>query len=115
MTANKWDVWLANVPFEEGIGSKIRPVLIIDPQHYYVIVCKMMTHEPRCGFPYEYLLQDWSGAGLSRPTTLRLSKRPRLEADRLIKKLGVIQPIDLVQIYAMLNEIANSEGREGQS
>lgn len=109
MMPNKWDVWLVNMPYEEGIGSKVRPALVIDPQHNYVIVGKMTSHAPRDNFPYEYAVQDWQGAGLTRPTTLRLSQRPRLNATCFIKKLGVMQPKDLVEIYSILNDIANEE------
>lgn len=29
MTPSKWEIWLVEMPFEEGIGSKIRPGLEI--------------------------------------------------------------------------------------
>jgi len=105
MMPNKWDVWLVEVQFEDIEGAKIRPALVIDPQKNYVIVGKMTSHAPRDKFPYEYPLQDWQGAGLTKPTTLRLSQRPQIEIGKFKKKLGVVQPIDMVRIYSMLSEI----------
>lgn len=109
MIPNKWEIWLVNMPFEEGIGAKVRPALVLDPKQGLIIVGKMTTHAPRSNFPYEYQLQDWAGAGLKCPTTLRLSQRPLLEVSQFIKKIGDIQPIDFMQIHAILCKIMNDE------
>lgn len=111
MTANNWDIWLVDMPFEESIGSKVRPGLVIESDGAYYIVGKMTTHPPRNHYPYEYALKDWRGAGLNFPTTLRLSHRVRLDRSKFIKKLGVVQPIDMIAIYRMLVEIENAESR----
>lgn len=109
MTPNNWEIWLVDMPFEEGIGSKLRPGLVIECDGVYYIVGKMTTHPPRNNFPYEYALQDWKGAGLSFPTTLRLSQRIRLSNSRFRKRLGVIQPIDMIVIRKMLLDISSAE------
>ena len=101
----KWEIWLVNMPYEEGIGSKIRPALVIDPQHSFVLVGKMTSHSPRSSCPYEYQIIDWKKANLNRPTTLRLSKCVKLELSAFVQKVGVLQPIDQVNVRGILKLI----------
>ena len=107
MTPIEWEVWLVDMPFEEGIGSKLRPGLVIRQEDIYYIVGKMTTHPPRDNFPYEYVVRNWKGAGLNRPTTLRLSQMVRLDIGRFRKKLGTIQLEDMVQIRKILKSISS--------
>ena len=108
MIPYKWEVWLVDMPFEEGIGSKIRPCLVIASQGGDMIVGKMTTHPPRDGYPYEYEMLDWKGAGLNCQTTLRLSKMPKLHSSSFIKKLGIIQPVDQINVRNILKAILSS-------
>ena len=105
MTPTKWEIWLVDMPFDEGISSKIRPALVIDAQHLYILVGKMTSHAPRRNFPYEYALVDWQGAGLHCATTLRLSKRLKLETSKFLKRIGTLQPVDQVKVRQMLHQI----------
>lgn len=38
-TPSKWDIWLAQVMFEEGTGLKTRPIFVISPEValYYLL------------------------------------------------------------------------------
>lgn len=105
MKPSKWEVWFVNMPFDEGIGSKPRPALVIDTQTNYVVVGKMTKHAPRPEFQYEYQLIDWRGAGLRFPTTLRLSKIAELQESDFIHKLGDIQPVDQMHVRELLKII----------
>ena len=105
MTPTKWEIWLVDMPFEEGIGSKVRPALVIDPQNLYILVGKMTSHPPRSNYPHEYPLVDWQGAGLRCTTTLRLSKRVRLDMSSFIKKIGTLQPVDQVNVRQILRQL----------
>ena len=96
----KWEIYLAYVRFEEIPGGKPRPVLVIDDNIAYPICCLKMTgHEPRRG---EYALIRWSNAGLDKPTTVRIQKRLNVKADDFIKKIGSLDPVDIVNIESML-------------
>ena len=112
MKPRKWEIWLVNMPYEEGIGAKVRPALVIDPQSNYVIVGKMTTHPPRAEFQYEYQMIDWSGAGLRCQTTLRLSKMPALQESAFIKRMGVIQPTDQKNVREILKIIMHNTSTE---
>lgn len=102
MMPNKWEIWLVDMSFEDSIESKIRPVLVIEVEDNLIVVGKMTTHEPRDNYQYEYAMIDWKGAGLHRPTTLRLSQIIKYEPTCFIKKLGHVQPVDQISISNML-------------
>ena len=92
---NKWDIYLADVPFEDTPESKIRPILILGTCAVLIDCLKMTSHPARLG---EYTLQKWSEAGLRKPTTVRFSKRLQLRQQCLRKKLGHLHPIDIFEI-----------------
>ena len=98
----RWDIWIARVEFEEGSGSKIRPVLIIDGTRCYVLSLKITSHDPRTQFPGEYQIIEWKEAGLMKPSTIRISKKLNLPADSFLKKIGRLTELDrfnVLRIY----------------
>lgn len=95
----RWDIYIADVPFEDLPESKLRPVLILDGDVLLVDCLKMTSHPPR---PGEYSLQKWREAGLHKATTVRLSKRLLLNQDALRKYVGHLQPIDILEIEKRL-------------
>ena len=105
MTPLKWEVWLVDMPFDEGVGTKIRPALVIDVQTGGILVGKMTSHPPRSGFASEYPMKDWRGAGLNCQTTLRLSKTAVLPGTAFLRRLGNVQPTDQVSIRNILYAI----------
>lgn len=104
MKPKLWDVWYVDMPYDDGDKSGIRPALVISDSSV-IIVGKMTKHPPRLNYPYEYPLYDWQGAGLRIPTTLRLSKRIRLDASRFKRKIGVLQPVDQLYVRDILQRI----------
>ena len=96
----KWEIYLAYVQYEDISGGKLRPVLVIDENTAYPICCmKMTSHPPRSG---EYELIRWKNAGLMKPTTVRIQKRLMLNSGDFRKKIGLLDPVDIVNIEAML-------------
>lgn len=99
----RWDIYLANVRFEDAPNqSKIRPVIVIDNNTVVSVTInciKMTSQPPRNG---EYVLKDWSAAGLKKQTTVRISKVLKLNKADFIKQIGVVQPIDIVEIQKLL-------------
>ena len=96
---NQWDIYLANVPFEDLPETKIRPVLILDAACVAIDCLKMTSHAPRSG---EYALKHWQEAGLHKPTTVRLSKRLELESEAFLKRLGTLHIMDRLEIQKRL-------------
>ena len=94
-----WDVWLANVPFEDIDESKCRPVVVIQDYCCSVDCVKMTSHTPRQG---EYSLVGWKNAGLKKPTVVRVQKRLNMTAAHLIHKIGHLDPVDILALQKLL-------------
>ncbi len=97
----RWEVYLADVPFEEQADSKVRPVLLLGACAAVIDCLKMTGQSPR---PGEYVLQKWEEAGLRKPTTVRISKRLALPENRLRRRLGMLQPVDIMEIERLLTQ-----------
>lgn len=95
----EWDVYLADVPFDDCPISKLRPVVILDHNNYTVGCLKMTSQPPRVG---EYVLQKWKEAGLHKETTVRISKRLKLKRQNLKKQIGELHIIDIIEIQKHL-------------
>lgn len=99
-----WEIWWADVEFEDQPGIyKRRPVLVIDNQENpLVLVLKLTTHPPRLDFKGEYEIIEYQQAGLKKKTVARCSKLISIHISFFIHKIGVLQPIDIMNI---INEI----------
>lgn len=96
----KWDIYLANVPYEDLPQSKLRPVIVLDHTVAIVDCLKMTGQAPR---PGEYVLKKWQEAGLRKPTTVRLSKRLSLVPTAFIKRIGSLHPVDIIEVSRRLS------------
>ncbi|HIZ90419.1 MAG TPA: type II toxin-antitoxin system PemK/MazF family toxin [Candidatus Mucispirillum faecigallinarum] len=100
----KWDIWLANVRFEDNPEeSKLRPVLVIDKQNMFILSFKMTSHTPRQNFYGEYSIKYYKEAGLVKPTVIRLSKKLLLLENEFIHQIGRLHPYDINEVYKILN------------
>ena len=100
---NKWELWWADVRFEDDLSVvKRRPVLVVEPGVYFSICLKVTTHQPRPEFQGEYIIKEWKAAGLSKESTIRISKRLRISSKSLVKKIGMLQMIDIYCVQKML-------------
>lgn len=101
---NRWDIWEADVPFEEIKGSKKRPVVILSETEALVLSLKMTSHAPRYKkLEGEYELMKWEEAGLLKPTVVQCSKLLRLDKGALTdKKYGRLTATDIIGLTQML-------------
>ena len=90
----KWEVWFADAPLEEG-GSKVRPVLVLDPANSLVLTFKITSKPPRGNYPAEYRLLQWREAGLTKPSTVRCSKLLRIPDEDFMDRVGILQLRDI--------------------
>lgn len=95
----QWDVYLADVPFEDLPEVKLRPVIILEDSVIVVDCLKMTSQPPRRG---EYVLKYWKEAGLLKQTTVRISKRLALEPQAFRKYRGTIHILDRLEIEKRL-------------
>lgn len=96
----KWDIYIADVPFEDEPQSKVRPIIILEASTVLIDSLKMTGQPPR---PGEYVLKKWKEAGLLKPTTVRVSKRLSLKPAALKKRIGSLHPIDIIEIQKLLS------------
>ncbi|MBR1599551.1 MAG: type II toxin-antitoxin system PemK/MazF family toxin [Lachnospiraceae bacterium] len=101
---NRWEIWEAVVTFEEGRGSKKRPVLILSQEKCLVLSLKMTSHEPRYKkLEGEYEVMKWQEAGLLKPTVIQCSKLLKLDASQFTgKQYGRLQATDIIGLQALL-------------
>lgn len=95
----KWEIYLADVPFEDMPQSKVRPVIVLEDSVLVVDCLKMTSQPPR---PGEYVLKEWKAAGLLKPTTVRISKRLALKPCLFRKRIGSLQLADILEIEKRL-------------
>jgi len=101
MSTETWQIWLANVRFEDSPEIKKRPVLILQNAATYVLALKMTSQPPR---PGEYIIKDWQTAGLKKETTVRIDKLLKLSPNTLCHKIGKLSFVDIANLQQILSE-----------
>ncbi|MBI1832640.1 MAG: PemK-like protein [Planctomycetes bacterium] len=86
------EFWLADIPFTDGAGSKIRPVLVLWLDGVDAVVAVVTSAGPRS--VTDVVLSDWRAAGLRVASTVRLSRLDCLEGSLLFRLLGTISAAD---------------------
>jgi len=86
------EIWLAEITFTTGVGSKIRPVLILWIDAADAVVAAVTSAVPRSAT--DVAIVDWQKSGLRVPSTARLSRLDCLEQKLFIWKLGSLTPPD---------------------
>lgn len=103
-----WDIYNADVFFEDKIKKKTRPVLVIDDINNICLSLKITHNTKRIGID-EYTIVEWQDAGLDTKSNVRISKLIPLENKYLNEKRGVLQKIDReelikkIETYLVLN------------
>lgn len=100
----RWEIWEADVPYEENKGHKKRPVLILSETDMIVFSLKMTSHKARYKkLEGEYEIMKWQEAGLEKPTVIQCSKRLKLEKSRFTgKQYGRLMATDIIGMQALL-------------
>jgi 2-iminobutanoate/2-iminopropanoate deaminase len=109
---NEWEVWFADVPFEDGNGHKPRPVVILESINEDVTIVPIVpltSHAPRYG---EYALQFWADAGLRFPTTARIFKRYKIHIDKFSFKIGTLHKSD---IFILSDKLQTNSSQEAHA
>ena len=96
---NRWDVYWADVPFEEYPSQvKTRPVVIARDMTVYVLTLKVTSQDARDYDPYDYPLQYWREAGLTHESVVRIRKLSQLKPDAIKDRIGQLHRVDIVEI-----------------
>src|SRR5947207_5302810 len=96
------DVYICAFPFTSGIGTKVRPVLLLFDLSQDAIICRI-TSVPQSG-PLNVMLRDWQGAGLLKPSTARLDRIVTAEKSIFFRRLGALTSGDLEAVRSAWNQ-----------
>lgn len=99
----RWEIWWANVKFEDCERVKCRPVLVLDKRISYILSFKITSHSARKRFPGEYEILQWKAAGLEKPSVVRLSKALRLQESDFVGRMGLLSDSDIMAIRSLLS------------
>jgi mRNA interferase MazF len=96
------EVFLCQFPFTSGVGSKIRPALVLFDLQQDAVICRV-TSVLRSG-PLDVTLHDWQPAGLLKPSVARLDRLVTAEKAIFLRRLGVLSPRDSAAVRSTWNE-----------
>ena len=99
-----WDIWYADVKFEDNDEVKERPVIIIRPDEVYVLSVPI-TSTPERDVWGEYDITMWASAGLDHPSTARLSKIVHLKRRAFSRRIGRLAAYDVINIQKKLEQL----------
>jgi len=87
------DVLLARLPFPDGRGFRVRPVLVMyEHSDADLLVAPITSHQVRG--ESDAVLHDWQAAGLRLPSTVRLEKLGTVSRAIILKEMGRLTPGD---------------------
>lgn len=93
------DVVLVPFPYRDVPGERSRPGVVISNAAYNhagdLVVAAVTSHAPRG--PIDYLLQDWSAAGLKYPSTVRMLFATLAE-NRVLVHIGQLSGRDWFEV-----------------
>lgn len=110
-TYKRGQVVVVEVRFSDLSGTKRRPALIVSAESFHrtladVIVCPISS-QPRFyrkPGPGDCPISDWRGAGLRRPSTVRISKLLAVDKQIVKRALGVLPARDLAGVESGLQK-----------
>lgn len=109
----QWDVYWADVPFEEDPSQiKTRPVIIAKNGVVYVLTLRVTSHEPRVYDPYDYPLKEWKAANLNKPSTVRIRKLAKLAPNAIRDQIGTLHPADVLEIQCRMQKYREERNRK---
>ncbi len=108
---NKGDIIFVPYQFTDLTAYKKRPVVVISPNYYNVgndVIVGFITSNISAKVQFgDYHLQDWSDAGLPKPSMFRM-KFATIDRSVIIKKLGIMSNYDLKQIELKIIDFIKS-------
>jgi mRNA-degrading endonuclease toxin of MazEF toxin-antitoxin module len=102
MTISPGDLWIADIPFTDGSGSKKRPVLVLWLDGADAVVAAVTTAPART--VADLPLSDWKPSGLKAPSTVRLARLDCLEQSLLLRKLGRLSARNALEAHVVWKE-----------
>ena len=104
---SRGEVVLVRHPFSDLSGAKIRPAIIINAPHPSVdVLIVPLTSKVRSLLPGEFVLKDWSQAGLNVQSAVKRGIYT-IQNTLIIKKVGHVSDADLMNLELSLRQWLN--------
>lgn len=102
MTFRRGDVVLIPFPFSDLSATKTRPAVVISSDDFYtsrveLLLAYVSSQIVRAMPPLDYILADWSAAGLLKPSFVR-PKVAAIEPSLVVHRAGSLTPGDLFEV-----------------
>jgi len=102
MTVQAGELWVADIPFTNGLASKKRPVLVLWLDGRDAIVSAVTSAAPRS--PTDVPLTAWQASGLRLPSTVRLARLDCLEQSLMLHRFGQLEPSDAQRVKTVWSQ-----------
>lgn len=107
------DIYIANVSFDEGTGSKIRPALVIEIEYKKVKVFKVTTKYKNKSSQIRrlyYPIKEWKEAGLKKKSYVDTHKLYRLTKDWVFSRrpIGQLTDVDRLGLFEFIKQLKNN-------
>ena len=93
---NKYDIYWAIVPFEEGKGEKRRPILIFN-ETVFLISAFPITSKGK-SIEYQCEIAEWKKSGLTMPSYIKLKPIRFTDKSMIKEKIGELQLSDIYRL-----------------
>lgn len=98
----KYDILLAKVYFDDNPSqAKVRPIPELGANQAMILGSKITSHLPRPNYADKYQIKNYYGTGLTKKSTIRLSKTFSIPKINIIKKLGKLSSLDINNIQKL--------------
>lgn len=100
-----WEVWHARFNYSEGHGYKYRPVIVVGVREDGTLVMMVTSAANKLSLPHDYVIQDWEGAGLDKPSIARADRIAEIPPGYLgtAGKIGKLSNRDITALINVLN------------
>ena len=95
-----WSVWFANVRFDDGSGSKDRPVIVLN-DNVVLCICMPVTSKDKSRYRDHYRLQNIASAKLTKESWVKF-EFIELRQEDFRRKLGELDKNDISNIQAWI-------------
>ncbi|MGN1272485.1 MAG: type II toxin-antitoxin system PemK/MazF family toxin [Lactobacillus sp.] len=106
------DIFIANVPFDEGRGSKVRPALVIEVKDEKVLVFKVTSQYKKKSSQIKklyYPIREWKAAGLKKQSYVDTHKLYRLAQKWIFSRqpIGKLTDTDRLGLFEFIKKLEN--------
>ena len=103
------DIYIANVPFDEGTGSKVRPALVIEVGKERVMVFKVTSQYKNKSTQIKklyYPIKEWQQAGLKKQSYVDIHKLYDLSKKWVFSKqpIGKLTNLDRLALFNFIKK-----------